>query len=73
MNTVPFFYRTFLPLLAAGLLFIIPGSSAAADTASTYAPIPADTMPALHYLFNLADGSTDVSRQGNQRSNTGKD
>ena len=57
MITIAFLNRTLLPLVAAGLLFISPGSSTAADAASPSTPIPADTMPALHYLFNLADGA----------------
>jgi hypothetical protein len=56
-SSIAFVYRPFLALVVAGLLFINPLSSGAAVAEPACTPIPADTMPALHYLFDLAADS----------------
>lgn len=54
-------YRTFLPLVAAGLIFSNTGSANSSNESPAYTPIPADTMPAMHYLFELAADSEDTA------------
>ena len=52
MNPVAYPSRTFLSLIAGGLLFLMAGSAAASDTS---ADLPSDVTSTLHYLLDLVD------------------
>ncbi|MDX2455088.1 hypothetical protein [Desulfosarcina sp.] len=52
MNPVAYPSRTFLSLIAGGLLFLMAGSAAASDTP---ADLPSDVTSTLHYLLDLVD------------------
>ena len=58
MNPVAYPRRTFLSLIAGGLLFLMAGSAAASDTS---AELPSGVTSTLHYLLDLVnneDGAT---------------
>jgi len=52
MNPVAYPTRTFLSIIAGGLLFLMAGSAAASDTP---ADLPANVIPTLHYLLDLVN------------------
>ncbi len=52
MNPVAYPSRTFLSLIAGGLLFLMAGSAAASDTP---ADLPLDVTSTLHYLLDLVN------------------
>lgn len=50
MHRIVFFGRTFLSIIAGGLLFL---AATGTDASSTTADIPDDMVPALHYFLDL--------------------
>ena len=52
-----YYFKLFLAVVFAGLLFANPSSSAAADAEPACTPIPTETISTLHYLFDVAAGS----------------